>query len=341
MRRALAAVLLVGCSHAAAPAAIDLTVVADTSVPDTALASMQSLGFVVSGVENAEASYPLLHPFADHRQERVVYQPKAKSGTLTFTVEASDAVGAPVAGGSAEVKLGTGNAIAATVTIGVDAMPTDDMMSSMPDDLTPGPDLAGFCATAADGTACGSADSCNDAPTCAAGVCVQHPKPDGTVCASTTNVCKISGTCRSGVCGAIANKPAGTVCNPKSNPCHTDGTCDGNGTCGAQGVQPTGYQYDATYQHRCCGGNPTDVFTDVHNCGVCGIDCNGGSCAALHNAHYCTCTSNAQCWSNCCSIAYGTPYTCAAGNCSTNLMIPCPGNGINSNNSNGPYYCHY
>ena len=341
MKRLLVLLLaLAGCSHPG-PSAIDLTVVADTSVPDTALATMQSLGFVVTGVESAEVSYPLAHPFADHRQERVIYQPRAKAGTVTFTVEASDALGAPIAGGTVDVSLGSGHAITATVTIGIDPTSSDDMMSMAPDDLTPGPDLAGFCATAADGTTCGSADSCNDAPTCAGGVCVQHPKADGTVCAPTTNVCKSAGTCKSGVCGAITNKAAGVVCNPKSNACHTDGTCDGNGTCGAQGVRPTGYQYDGNYQDRCCSGTPTNIFTDVHNCSVCGLDCNGGSCLAIHGQHYCSCTSNAQCWSKCCSIAYGTPDVCAAGNCATNQPIPCPGNGIESNNSIGPYYCHY
>lgn len=146
--------------------------------------------------------------------------------------------------------------------------------------------------------------------------------------------------CLGGVCGAIADKPAGTVCAPRSNACHTDGTCDGKGNCGAQGVRADGYSYDGVYLDRCCGGNPVKIDTP-QNCGACGINCNGASCNYTRGEYYCGCSSNAQCWSKCCSIAYGTPYMCAAGNCATNQPIPCPGNAINTNNPNGPFYCHY
>jgi hypothetical protein len=112
------------------------------------------------------------------------------------------------------------------------------------------------------------------------------------------------------------------------------------GKCGAQGTRPDGYGYDSDPIHRCCGGKPVSVNT-AQNCGVCGINCNGGQCLLRLGQLYCTCTSNTQCWSQCCSIAYGTPNICAAGNCATNQPIPCPGNGINTDNPNGPYYCHY
>jgi hypothetical protein len=361
MSRLAAALLLVtlGCGRAPT-AAIDLTVIAGPSLPDDVLASMQSLSFTVGGVESAQASYTLAHPFADHRQERVVYQPRARAGNLLFTVEASDPSGAPVAGGQTTVALGVGHAIAASVTLAEGAV--------SPDLGTP-PDLAGFCATASDGTACGSADACNDAPlcqggacvplpkadgtscgsanscnmvpTCVAGVCTPHPLADGIVCAPTANVCQNAGKCSAGVCGAITDKVLGTVCSPKVNACHTDGVCNGKGTCGAQGVHPDGYNYNGVFLDRCCGGNPVSVNT-AQNCGACGINCNGGSCVSAHGGPlYCTCASNAMCWSNCCSTFFGAPYVCAAGNCSTNQMIPCPGNAINSNNPNGPYYCHY
>jgi hypothetical protein len=331
--------LLAGCGSATTPQ-VDLTVVAGTAVPDAALGTMQTLSFAVAGVETAYASYPLAHPFADHREERVVYQPRAHSGDVTFTVQASDGNGAPVASGSTTVTLATG-AVAAMVELSPGGTSSGPDLSVGPD-FTIGPDFGSVCNTSPDGTTCGLADGCNDAATCVAGACVAHPKANGTVCALAPNNCKNDGICTGGVCGAITNKPAGTVCSPKSNVCHTDGTCNGSGVCGPQGTHPTGYSYDGVYNHRCCGGNPTDISTDVHNCGVCGLGClNGNSCLNAHGEIYCGCAANSECWSTCCSTAFGNPWVCAAGNCQTNQPIPCPGNGTNGYNPNGPYFCHY
>jgi hypothetical protein len=167
---------------------------------------------------------------------------------------------------------------------------------------------------------------------------------EGKVCDPTTNPCKTAGVCHNYVCQPQGNAGAGKVCDPASNACHTDGTCDGNGHCGGQGTRPESFNWNPSNFHaRCCGGNPTTVDT-AQNCGACGINCNGGACENLHGELYCTCNSNAQCWSKCCSIAYGTPWTCAAGDCNTNQMISCPGGATNSDNPNpggGPYYCHY
>jgi hypothetical protein len=315
--RARAAIVVVALAAACgrAPAPIDLTIVADDAISDDTLAAMQRLDFAVSGAESAHASYALAQPFADGRQERVVYQPVARAGLVDIYVVASDGDGMPIASGETSAMLKNGAAMRVTVTLAVGGPGPD---GGAPDDLLPPPDL--------------------EAPDLLSGPCIGVA--DGTVCAPTTNVCKNPGRCAGGVCGAITDKAAGTVCAPKSNACHTDGTCDGKGACGAQGVRPDGYNYDGVFLDRCCGGAPVKVNT-AQNCGACGINCNGASCLLTRGQYYCGCSSNTQCWSKCCSTAYGTPYMCAAGNCATNMAIPCPGNAINTNNPDGPFYCHY
>ncbi len=321
MRRLVGiAVVLAGCARGG-PAPVDLTIVADSSLPDATVATMQHLDFAISGAETAHASYTLPQPFANGRQERVVYQPKARSGTIDIYVVASDGNGSPIASAETSAGLSTGSPVHVILTLsGSMSMPAsgDDLGTTSPPDLTPPRDL--------------------EAPDLLSGPCIGIA--DGTVCAPTTSSCKNPGRCTGGVCGAITDKPAGTVCAPKSNACHTDGTCDGRGNCGPQGVHPDGYSYDGVYLDRCCGGNPTRIDT-AQNCGACGLNCNGASCLNTRGEYYCGCSSNAQCWSKCCSTYYGQPWMCAAGNCATNQPIPCPGNAINSNNPNGPYYCHY
>ena len=318
LRVAWLALALTGCARAPAP--VDLTVVADASLDDATLAGLEHLDFAVSGAETAHRSYTLAQPFADARQERVVYQPQAHSGTIDIYVVASDGGGTPIASGEAALALGSGAAARVTVTLSAGAPVPDGGGDDLatPDDLQAPDDL--------------------ETPDLLAGPCIGVA--DGTVCAPTTNPCKSPGRCSGGVCGAVTDKAAGTVCAPRSNACHTDATCDGKGSCGAQGVRPNGYSYDGVYLDRCCGGNPVRIDS-AQNCGACGISCNGASCLQTRGEYYCGCSSNAQCWSKCCSTYYGTPYMCAAGNCATNQPIPCPGNATNSNNPNGPYYCHY
>jgi hypothetical protein len=143
------------------------------------------------------------------------------------------------------------------------------------------------------------------------------------------------------VCGAITNKPSGTVCDPKADACHTDGTCDAAGTCGAQGVQPDGYNYDATYVDRCCGGVPLQI-NSATNCGACGIACrNGNTCIAVSGEYQCTCTASTDCWSNCCSTSVPTQLVCVPSSCgSSPVCISCPGNAT-CTTASPHYYCHY
>jgi len=318
-RFALAFALTLAACAGGSPAPIDLTIIADASLPDATVAAMQHLDFAVSGTETAHKSYGLMQPFASGRQERVVYQPQARAGMLDIYVVASDAGGSPIASAETSVALGTGAALHVTLTLS-SQMSTPDAGDDLgdADDLATASDLA--------------------APDLLSGPCIGVA--DGTICAPTTSICKSPGRCSGGVCGEVTNKPAGTVCAPKSNACHTDGTCDGKGACGPQGVRPDGYGYDGTALDRCCGGNPVRVDS-AQNCGACGINCNGASCLLTRGEYYCGCSSNAQCWSKCCSTFYGTPYMCAAGNCATNQPIPCPGHATNTDNPNGPFYCHY
>jgi hypothetical protein len=321
MRRAVVALLLAGCASGAAP--VDLTVIAGMSMPDDEVAKLHMLVFSVSGTETASASYPLAHPFADKRQERVVYNSHAQSGALLFTVDAMDSIGNMLAGGQVPVALTSGGAISATVTIEENFVPPDlaapvDLRSIPLDfaapDLTLPFDLSGACAGQA----------------------------DGTVCIPTTNPCQNPGVCTANVCGPITNKGAGTVCAPKSDSCHTDGTCDGSGNCGPQGVQPDGFNYDAVYQHRCCKGAPTDIYTDANNCGACGIACrNGNGCVNAGGEYQCACTASSDCWSNCCSQSVPTMLVCVPSSCgSTPVCISCPG-GASCAMGSPHYYCHY
>jgi hypothetical protein len=316
LHAAALALMVAGCARS--PAAVDLTIVADASLDDATVATMHRLDFAVSGAERAQASYTLAQPFADDREERVVYRPQARAGRIDIYVVASDGDGTPIASGEASAELASGGATRVTVTLSTGVIAPDGGDDLGAPDLSPPPDL--------------------DAPDLLSGPCIGVA--DGTICAPTTNACKSPGRCSGGVCGAVTDKAAGTVCAPKSNACHIDGTCDGKGSCGAQGVRADGYSYDGAYLDRCCGGNPVRIDT-AQNCGACGIGCNGQACLNTRGQYYCACSANSQCWSKCCSTAYGTPYMCAAGNCATNQPIPCPGNATNTDNPNGPFYCHY
>ena len=135
---------------------------------------------------------------------------------------------------------------------------------------------------------------------------------------------------------------AGCGCMPAADACHTDPECRPDGSCSPSKPRPDGFNYDTSDPlKRCCGGKPSSVNT-AQNCGACGISCGLLPCLYTHGPHYyCACGTNDQCWSGCCSTAYGLPNVCAAGNCATNQPIACPGNAISDDDAAGPYYCHY
>jgi hypothetical protein len=239
-------------------------------------------------------------------------------------------------------------------TCGTPAVKADGTVCASTKDpcMTAGTCMAGVCSgagTKPDGTSCGTApDACHSAPVCKAGAC-QPPasKADGAVCNSTSNPCQNPGTCKSGACGAITNAMDGKVCSNPVDLCHTAGVCK-NGACGAQGVLPTGTSYDGVYSHRCCGGLLVDIATDASNCGACGIKCFTGL-ACVHagtnpDAYYCRCTSALDCWSGCCSTAFGvTQDVCAASTCPepSGCAVPCPGGATCLADGMESAFCHY
>jgi hypothetical protein len=167
--------------------------------------------------------------------------------------------------------------------------------------------------------------------------------PDGTVCAPTSDPCLLAGRCLDDVCQPIANALQGTPCAPAPDACHTAGICDGAGRCAAPAALPDGAAADPSQPLvRCCQGKPSRMDSP-DSCGACGISCNGRDCLATHGGHYyCGCWGDADCWSGCCTSAYGVPWVCAAASCSTGDAIACPGNASNSDgHPDGPRYCHY
>ncbi len=137
----------------------------------------------------------------------------------------------------------------------------------------------------------------------------------------------------------------GTPCKAAPDLCHADGVCKG-GLCMAPTPHADGFNWkQGDDTARCCGGSPIYTSTNA-NCGACGIQCNaqnGESCAVLGGHYFCRgCTTNAGCWSKCCSLSF-SPSSCAASDCKGSCDDTyCPkgthcvlGNGVSSN------YCSY
>jgi hypothetical protein len=162
---------------------------------------------------------------------------------------------------------------------------------------------ADSCAAKPDGGTCGVADSCNNPPICMGGLCTPQPMPDGTVCGT-----------------------------PKNTDCWSYPMCKG-GKCGASTEYADGYQWPSAPDDnsRCCGGEPVET-TSTTNCGVCGIACKGSEkCTSIGGYYFCTgCgTSNAECWSDCCSQTdssngHCTPSTCLGDACKSPDICPKP-----------------
>lgn len=84
--------------------------------------------------------------------------------------------------------------------------------------------------------------------------------------------------------------------------------------------RPDGYNYDPSDTYaRCCDAGAVRTVTEDH-CGACFIKCNTGKgqkCQLAGPRYYCRgCSIDGDCWSNCCSLEFGTGL-CAASNCTT------------------------
>jgi hypothetical protein len=199
MRRlGLALLVVAGCKSGPQNGyAVDLTLVADASISDAALAAARSLDVAAGGADQGHRVYPLAHPFADHRQERLIYRPGAHAGTLVLTATVSDAAGNVLGSGTTSVALHDGQTMLATLTLSaggprgdlgapadlgvpdlaVDlAVPSDDL--AVPADLSVVPDLAPAC------PACPSATPICDSGTHSCRKCAAHAECPSGVCVS-------------------------------------------------------------------------------------------------------------------------------------------------------------
>ena len=84
--------------------------------------------------------------------------------------------------------------------------------------------------------------------------------------------------------------------------------------------KPDGFNYDPSDTYaRCCDAGAVRTVTEDH-CGACFIKCNTAKsqkCQLAGPRYYCRgCTIDGDCWSNCCSLQFGTGL-CAASNCTT------------------------
>jgi len=145
------------------------------------------------------------------------------------------------------------------------------------------------------------------------------PNSDGIECAHSADPCQRSGTCSAGKCSPIGQVDDG------------------------QPVVSGG-----AYLDRCCGGHAVKLNSD-DNCGGCGIQCHNGfhcinSGATNDRMWWCGCSTNADCWSNCCGTG-NTPNSaakvCSPSTCgATALCQGCP-LGSSCEMTDPHYYCHY
>jgi hypothetical protein len=175
---------------------------------------------------------------------------------------------------------------------------SDDHMS----DATDEPEAAmeaGSCVDAPDGGTCGSANACNNAPVCIAGVCTPQPKANGTPCALPPNLCQTTPLCEDGKCAPSVAVTDGTQWKPGDD------------------------------NARCCSGKEIETTT-VDDCGVCNLKCNtaaGQKCTNVNDDHwFCTpCSADGDCWSGCCSetiTSHCSPSDCNTGDCANPDVCP-------------------
>jgi hypothetical protein len=141
----------------------------------------------------------------------------------------------------------------------------------------------------------------------------------------------------------------GVECAHTDEPCRRSAVCSG-GRCGPIGQISDGHvAYDGSdYLDRCCLGHAVRLNSD-DNCGGCGIQCRNGfhctnSGATNGQMWWCGCSTNADCWSNCCATG-NNPNTaakaCAPSTCgATALCTGCPF-GSSCVMTDPHYYCHY
>jgi hypothetical protein len=128
-----------GCKSST-PGSVELTIVADASLPDSTVGAIGVLVISISGAANITQPYLVNQPFSTGRQERLVVRPPVSSGTLTIAVLGNDAAGHALAFGQTDVTLRSSGSVAATVTLTGDVPGSD---GGGPADMAvpPGPSL--------------------------------------------------------------------------------------------------------------------------------------------------------------------------------------------------------
>ena len=136
---ALAAALVPGVAGCKSQSgAVNLTIVADPSLPDATVAAIGVLEIGLSGAVSTMQSYLVNQPFSSGRQERLAIRPSVSSGSLTITVFARAADGTPLAYGQTMVTLRSDGPVAAQVTLTGDLPPTGGDMGTGAPDLATG-----------------------------------------------------------------------------------------------------------------------------------------------------------------------------------------------------------
>jgi sugar lactone lactonase YvrE len=123
---ATGAALLAGAGcKSSTPGSVDLTIVADASLPDSTVAAIGVLEISVSGAANITEPYLVSHPFSTGRQERLVVRPPVSAGSLTIAVLAHGTGGVAVGYGQTDVTLRSSGSVVATVTLTADVPGSD------------------------------------------------------------------------------------------------------------------------------------------------------------------------------------------------------------------------
>jgi hypothetical protein len=171
MRRLFANALAGACALASACQGSgtvgDLTLTLSSTISETTRTSIQQLVVSTSGLATTTVSYPLAHPFADHRQERLVVR-ASSGGMLNVQATALDNSGMPVAVGQTSMQLVAGKTIGFQLTLAAPGAPPPDGGPDLADlagaDLA-GADLAGADLAGADmatGLVCAAGTFCDD-----------------------------------------------------------------------------------------------------------------------------------------------------------------------------------
>jgi hypothetical protein len=312
MRAAMMALLLLtGCRTTLSSGfGVALSIVADSSISDAALANITRIDLSVSGDETESAHYDFSRRAFPMRKETVVYRPLAASRTIAIAITAFDADGNPVgAGSTVSIALSADQLTAAQATLSTPGladlammMPSDgappvdlgavdlttvpvDLAQAAPPDLR-GVDLAG-CASSVEDCFNGVDDDCNGLVDCADPACNPTAEcvpagmalPQGT----TTDVgmtCPTSFTAFAVTLNQGIHQ--GTSCNGCSCTgkmlCHSNIYDYGASACPGATVSGIMFQTDNTY----CQGNgavginytsgkiKADAFTATPSCAASG-----------------------------------------------------------------------